>query len=486
MDRFDEMRAKGGAGGSGGGSFDVGRKITVEAISDINANAVFVGTKNESFAPKVVSSTLGVTFIALSQDERVGVTAQTINSTVPTFVLWFLNENGLYDAFSIPMSVAKSYTMNTTTTHINQDGTLIVIGTTNSSAGYKGDLLKIDVDVENKTATFTEISDFFTTNLTTEFTDNGSTTVLKTYGDVYAGHMSTGFRLAGDKITFMQSVDYTTETTTISTGAVTTSSGTEYKEATYVLEGSNARLVNEIARSSTYNMYRKYSDDTVFWLDDKHYFVFERNDLGDTTGVTNGAREATCYIHKYEVTSGADKVLGTYTSTGWGTSSDISYQYFRHCRFSPNGEYACISGLPRSSKNSTSMYRVHRLDKNSFTSTLIANFNLSGNKSVGSPANDGATLQCGGFIYKIPREGATSVNTFISSGAQSPINRLFKQDRWVSSTNVLHISPVDENAEYYISETIPGTAESGKAYGVCAQPLLAGQKGEANLIMEVS
>lgn len=170
MDRFDDMRARGGAGG--GGSIDLeGSEATGIAQMGMSAGDRFVGVATGETPVLATAQIEGNSVMAVSDDLSVYVPYKyTLSKTDTTLPISIRNENGMYETInvSLPPNLSEAMTnANSQSTVyvsgnvvINEDGSLIMIwgGYSPSPNSY---IIVIHVDKEAKTASSILVQDPF-------------------------------------------------------------------------------------------------------------------------------------------------------------------------------------------------------------------------------------------------------------------------------------------------------------------------------------
>lgn len=157
MDRFDDMRARGGAGGAGGGVNVDGTETTGIAQTGISAGKRFVGTPSGELPILSTENILSKKILCVSDDLSVYVPEPpTFNKTSTSFPICIKNESGQYETVIMPLPTnlsdiltklnIDSVTANTVV--INEDGTLIALN--GYYNGFKF-IMVTEVNKESKT-----------------------------------------------------------------------------------------------------------------------------------------------------------------------------------------------------------------------------------------------------------------------------------------------------------------------------------------------
>lgn len=414
---------------TGGGSFEnVGTEVSIEAETTIEAGDLIVGVENDEFiTPSVVSSSVGGTIVALSEDMSVGFGSATITSNT-VLPMYFLNEEtGAYDTYNLQLNDISSLTqynarITTADMLINEDGScaLIGYGVTTSNINCGNSVLVIDIDKANKTATYkvltnvigqlvntgTSSDSYYVNNSTlneswikgqTLFRNNIVIANIRSYihrkdtGAYYnSGNALAAFRYTGDGF---ECIYNDPPTVGSSTGrSVLASANCEENEIAFVLKTNSMML---------------YSFNTE----------------------TNSYRSIT-YL----------------------SGSAVS-----DARFSKNAKYLM------SLRN---LYSVSYVD---LSMTLIKAISY-----VGAPSSDGNLIATAQGIYD-------SNNTKVYSINAIPTNGFFEPSKWVSGGTIYSIVP-STTAEYLVSKIANFTMESQKMYGIANEDLVVGETGTAQML----
>lgn len=146
---------------AGGVDLDsLGSKVSVEAQESVSVGDRFVGEANTSgVASKIVSTSIGVTFNTISDDNSVGIVNQTLSEENNQLKIYFLNDDGAYEpkVFEISQSkIDSAITYLGTKTlainpRINEDGTLACCVIINSA---KCSIIILSIGKSSKTLGF--------------------------------------------------------------------------------------------------------------------------------------------------------------------------------------------------------------------------------------------------------------------------------------------------------------------------------------------
>ena len=156
MDRFDDMRARGGSGGGGGGVNVDGTEVSIICDTNISAGNRFAGTASGDLpilsSQNIISSDIN----CVSDDLTVFMKGlSSLTKTVKSFLIYIKDEYGEYEQISIPapsnlsdVITASGQTSLSSSAIINEDGTLIMISGTYNSVMYA--LVVIEINKETK------------------------------------------------------------------------------------------------------------------------------------------------------------------------------------------------------------------------------------------------------------------------------------------------------------------------------------------------
>ena len=162
MDRFDDMRARGGAGGAGGGVSVDGTETSILMNADITAGQRFVAEKNEGKSPFIATIAQTITQYCASRDGSVFMDSSGLNKTAKTLNVYCKNEDGVtYGAITVDIpegfeeacTLAEQSGISSSTFCTNEDGTLIWggYGGSTSYANRTPFVLVIEIDKETRT-----------------------------------------------------------------------------------------------------------------------------------------------------------------------------------------------------------------------------------------------------------------------------------------------------------------------------------------------
>lgn len=432
-----------------GGGVDLdslGSKVSVEAQESVSVGDRFVGEANTSgVASQIVSTSIGVTFDTISDDNSVGIVNQTLSEGNNQLKIYFLNDDGAYEpkVFEINQSkIDSAITYLGTKTlainpHINEDGTLACCVIINSA---KCSVIILSIGKSSKTLDFGVINN--------PSIDYFPTAAGYTYNNDW--HITAGG-------TFFVSNDYLClQGYTILGTRIQDSTGTSTSVSAYVKIwfrcGTNTLTQNSCNATNNYDQYktRTYSNGVVLVA----YF---------NTNSGNIIR-----IDKY-IDSGGSltfSLSGIFSVVVSGGSS-----YVVNIWMSKNGKYLGV-------KREAGTYRRSTYFLSLDIETMEIKQILLVNSDYNVVPTDSGTL----WWYSKSPAGIYELDngtiTLKYSGGALPTNGKLDIDRWISGSTAYNVSP-SSNASYLIKKMNVMTTESGKIYGVCNENIATGFTGTA-------
>ena len=423
-----------------------GTLVSVQAQTSIYAGDRFVGIRNEDAdAPEVNTIDLGLpNIIEASEDFRVAIPAQTITNNSTTIDIAFLNESGMYEVSSIPLTsdiknTNSSVILSSGNCSINEDGTLIAICDFVDSDNV-AQLLIIKPNYSSRTAS-------------TTFIEKIGMNEREGYSDyqAYATGKKDSFLVTKQYVMYCSIYNYS-----YTTDEGTTSSNSMRVNAIYYVGNLNHPIWSE-GYSSYIPFY--WGKNAVAWKDENTLFA---------VGLSGNSQ----IIRRYKING---SIFDAHYSTVLITGTSSTWSFYTST-ISKNARYigVCTNNGSKNSNISEAVYGLNpdtleKTEINSrsyFTSIIVPKYPIYVDIS-------GEYMASRGGVYNVSDMSAAYT-------APSPSSRYFDfLNGYRSTIYKVFLFELAGNAQYLVTPTSSAITENDRVYGVAQETILRGETGKA-------
>lgn len=470
IDRFSSMRSQGqviNIGGEDNLSWNqIGAPISAEALTTIGVGDRFKGIKNdENTDMRIVSTAIGVSFAAISENLAVGIPSQSFTKGNPhSLKVYFLNDLGSYsvETYDLNNDVDDLMTFLGVTSwtpnfRINEDGTFAAL----IGVGSKGfGAITMDINIKTREVSFYKVDDFYV-NYYMQDTDKYN------YYNNWSLTASSSYTICGKYIIFFRCT-FKSNYLIISSGSEGTLSYVG-RVAYYHSKGNVSQAYLAIASSNSY--YSGHSLDSGIATQGSIYI------LAGGTGQETGSSGHILEILKFNM-NGSQLILDKSKTLDYSTSA--GGRYTLSTRMSNNAKYFFVWRDCSDSSYKRGSW-CYSLDLETLETKTLRSIGYYDCVTL-APTDDGifwySAAYPAGLTNNLPSSG-TAAATY--QGGAMPSTQGFDIRRWISGSNLYSLVPAT-SAEYLIEKCVDLKTESNKIYGVCSEDIIAGNSGTARLM----